>query len=329
MSDATEEETRAVAEDEQPPQPFRVRDVFQFRRATEEKEEAEEEAPEPTLATTVPEQPTTLRIGDRAPNWWEPKVEIASECEHPNPRTCRVEGNDQPLPFWCPDCKTELHPDIPDTEPAAVTRKPTPTPAPAPAGDCEHPAPHEVRSKATGQLLAYWCADCEEQLEVPDDYDELADVTEGGDGGGVDEDGNPVPKVPVAVRRRWTMHGSGRKTYSRPVYGKTSGEGKKSGIEAWKALPQKTRHLLYNGAALGCGYYLGVPQFFTAQVAYLVGKYDSWTDFYVCVWYGVAIGILALDYHTRGWLPPFALAARIPLVSMIVGSLYYGVPAAI
>lgn len=312
------------------PAPFRARDVFTFRRPksedapeTEQTKETEE-APEPAPVATVPEQPKTLRIGERAPDWWAPKPVLTGGCEHPNPRTFRIEGSDQPIPFWCPDCKADLQPDIPDDEPPAGV--------PMPAKECEHPTPHEVRNKVTGQLVAYWCADCETQLGVPDDYDELADVTDGdgeeGDGGEGDEDGKPVDKVPASIRHRWSMRGNGKKTYARPVYGKTSDERKKSGIEAWTGLPKKTRHLLYNGTALGAGFWIGVPQFFTAEVAYLVDTYGSWTDFYVCIWYGVAAGIWVIDYRTRNWFPPFALAARIPLVSMIVGVLLYGNPAA-
>jgi hypothetical protein len=199
---------------------------------------------------------------------------------------------------------------------------------------CAHPSPHEVRSSVTNQLLAFWCAACATQLPVPDDYDELKDVTEeepgeeDKEGAEGPEDGGPADKVPPSIRRRWGLKGSGATGYTRPVYGKTPDERRKSLIEAWTGMSRKTRHLLYNGAALGAGFYLGVPQFFTAEVAYLVKTYDSWTDFYVCVWYGVAVAIWALDYRTRNWFPLFALATRVPLVSMIVGVLLYGTPAA-
>ena len=73
---------------------------------------------------------------------------------------------------------------------------------------------------------------------------------------------------------------------------------------------------------------MGIPQFFTAEVAYLAASYDSWTDFHVCVWYGVALGVWMCDHHARNWWPLFAWAARVPLVSMIIGALLYGTPAA-
>ncbi|MFH8577171.1 hypothetical protein [Streptomyces zaomyceticus] len=349
MSDTTEEqaeETEAPeAEDERA---FRVRDVFQFRRPAAPETDEEPPADEASAAPEIPPMPTEApavpapRVGRAAsdndhqlPDWWNPTKAITlgaptdKPCQHPNPRTFRMEPSGKVVPFWCPDCETDLHPDVPDAKP-----KPKPKAAPArPSGKpCEHPEPHEVRNKLTGQLLAFWCADCETQLEVPDDYDELADVTdeEDGDGGEAGEHGKPVDKVPPSIRQRWgqSLRGNGPKSYSRPVYGKDSAEQKKSLIDAWTGMSRKTRHLLYNGSALGAGFVMGVPQFFTDEVAYLVDTYSSWTDFYVCVWYGVAVGIWVLDHRTRGWFPVFSWITRIPLVSMIVGALLYGNPAA-
>ncbi|WP_206281435.1 hypothetical protein, partial [Streptomyces albidoflavus] len=199
---------------------------------------------------------------------------------------------------------------------------------------CKHPDPEEVRSSVNGQLLAYWCTQCETQLDLPDDYDELQDVThaegEKGEKEEKGEKGEDGDKVPPTIRQRWNrgIRGTGQKSYKRPVYGKNSSAEKKALVEVWGQMSGKTRHLLYNGTALGAGFYLGVPQFFTAEVAYLADNYSSWTDFYVCVWYGVAVGIWALDVGTRGWFPVFSWLTRIPTVSMIVGSLYYGIPAA-
>ncbi|MFF1834183.1 hypothetical protein ACFVXE_08250 [Streptomyces sp. NPDC058231] len=187
---------------------------------------------------------------------------------------------------------------------------------------CEHPHPHAVHARPTGELVAYWCADCDTQLPVPEDMeDDEYDEEEGDDEG---EEG--VDKVPARIRRGWSMRGSGKRVYSRPTYncGKSP---KQSLIEAWTGMRPLTRHGLYNGGALALGFSLGVPQFFTAETAYLVATYDSWTDFYVCVWYGVAVAIWMLDQRTRNWLPAFALVARVPLVSVIVGVLLYGNPA--
>ncbi|GGW99835.1 hypothetical protein [Streptomyces chryseus] len=344
MSDTTEEETRE-AEAPEGERPFRVRDVFQFRRAgaPEADEEPADEGAAPG-APPMPTEPPTIpaaRVGREArddnhdvPAWWAPKADItaaaptAQACQHLKPYTFTVKDTGEVIPHWCPDCKTDLTPDAqaapeakPKTAPAAPAR---------PSGPCQHPEPHEVRNKVTGQLLAFWCADCETQLEVPDDYDELTDVTKEDDGGEDGEDAKPADPVPPSIRQRWTqgIRGTGQKSYSRPVYAKDSAERKKALIEVWSGMSRKQRHLLYNGTALGAGFYLGVPQFFTAEVAYLVDTYDSWTDFYVCIWYGVAVALSALDYRTRGWFPVFSWLTRIPLVSMIVGVLLYGNPAA-
>ncbi|WP_327415443.1 hypothetical protein [Streptomyces sp. NBC_01233] len=358
MSDTTEEQTgeTEAPDTAEEARPFRVRDVFQFRRpATPETDEdtpADEAAPEappmPTEPPTIPAQSATTADGagrsnaaHRVPHWWERDKDITapSSCQHPNVRTFRLSTGEQ-VPFWCPDCKTEVTPDLPDRlakPPAAASTGSIKwingVPHHVPAPTCKHPDPEEVRSSVNGQLLAYWCTQCETKLDLPDDYDELQDVTKDDDADPEnegDQDGEDVDKVPPTIRQRWGqgIRGTGQKSYNRPVYGKDSTAKKKALIEVWGQMSGKTRHLLYNGTALGAGFYMGVPQFFTAEVAYLVDTYSSWTDFYVCVWYGVAAGIWVLDYRTRGWFPVFSWLTRIPTVSMIVGALLYGTPAA-
>ncbi|MGW3691901.1 hypothetical protein [Streptomyces sp. NPDC005125] len=186
-------------------------------------------------------------------------------------------------------------------------------------GAARAPHPHAVHASLTGELVVYWCEDCETQLPVPDGMED--DDEEDEEGG--EED---VDKVPARIRRGWSMRGSGKRVYSRPTYNRGKSP-KNSLIEAWTGMRPLTRHGLYKGGALALGFSLGVPQFFTAETAYLAATYDSWTDFYVCIWYSVAVAIWMFDQRTRNWLPPVALAARVPLVSMIVGVLLYGTPA--
>ncbi|MFD9903890.1 hypothetical protein [Streptomyces sp. NPDC059063] len=184
---------------------------------------------------------------------------------------------------------------------------------------CAHPAPHEVRSRPTGQLVAYWCADCGTQLDVPDDYeDDDQDDEEPA------EDSDPVPPT---IRRRWSLRGSGRKTYSRPRYVQARPAPRQSLIGWWQGMSAPSRWLLYNSTALGAGFALGIPQFFTDETAYLVAANDSWADPGAFVGYGMALAVWMWDYRTRAWIPPFALAARIPLISLAVGGLLYGNPA--
>ncbi|MFJ7592501.1 hypothetical protein ACIQZO_35050 [Streptomyces sp. NPDC097617] len=313
MSDTTDEET-SEAEAPEGEKPFRARDVFQFRRlpkntgeaaAGEPEEEPEAESEDEPKIPPEPKDPPPVAApgrsdgGHRIPNWWEPKASLSSD-EDAARRSRAAVGTVK----WING---------------------VPHHVPPVAETCEHPNPHEVRAKPTNELVAYWCSGCETQLEVPDEYDELEGIS--GDEGEEGDD-EPADEVPSAVRRRWGVRGTGEKTYKRPVFGKDSAGQKKSLIEAFTEMQPKTKHLLYNGTALGAGFYLGVPQFFTAEVAYLAATYDSWTDFYVAIWYGVAAGITVLDYRTRGWFPLFSWATRIPLVSMIVGALYYGIPAA-
>ncbi|MFC8886584.1 hypothetical protein [Streptomyces cinereoruber] len=293
---------------------FRARDVFQFRRpatATADDEEgAGEAAPEaPTHAApaAVPPAREAGTDGHRMPNWWEHGKDVLA------PRTV-------PAPTVTDGVKW-------------IGRVPHHVPA---ASLCSHPAPHAVRAQPTNKLVAFWCEDCATQLEVPESYDELAAVTEAPesptedpeeaeeDGGG-EESGKGIAKVPAAIRARWNGTFGG-KVYSRPAY-RSGPTPKLSLVQIWGQTSPKTRHLLYNGTALGIGAWFGVPQWFTAEVAYLDATYDSWTEPYVCLWYGIAVGIWAIDHRTGRWLPPFALIGRIPLVSMIVGVLLYGTPA--
>lgn len=322
--------------------PFRVRDVFQLRRPAEREDREEPPAAVAPQAAQVPPMPTeppaipAPPVGRAAradnhhvPDWWSTDKDITpaapanQSCQHPNPYSFRLDG--QVIPYWCPDCKTELAEDFLDANPKPEPARPGGKP-------CQHPDPHEVRSKVTRRLLAFWCADCETQLEIPDDYDELDDVTETDtdDGGGqAGSGGGPVDKVPAVIRKRWEqLRGNGGTSYSRPAYPAAVASPKKSLIDAWTGMSAKSKHLLYNGAALGVGFWIGVPQFFTAEVAYLDATYDSWTALPVIPWYCIAVAIWVLDHRTRRWFPPFAILTRVPLVSMIVGALLYGTPAA-
>lgn len=226
----------------------------------------------PDAEDSRPDEP--VRGGGRLPAWWEPKGDLT-------------------------DVDKEALPPVP--APRRTDEEP-----------CEHPNPHAVHARPTGELVAYWCEDCATQLEVPYEAD-------GGEEGGEEGD-----EVPAKLRERWRRRGSAARIYQRPTYCDNKPAPKQSLIQWWLGLDAPTRWLLYNGTALGAGFYLGVPQFCKAETAYLVDTYGSWTDWHVVIWYGVALAIWALDHRTRGWFPPFALAARVPLVSMVIGTLLYG-----
>lgn len=274
-----------------------------MRQANEGDEPEAPETPPPPAEPPAPPVVPPARIGREAtgaghnvPNWWDKDKTLRvttdgdddSGCTHPNPRTARVGASDQLVPYWCPDCKTTLTLAAADTAPA---KAPTGPPASAPAEDEE---------------------DQEDNEPGPDDEVD-------GDGDEAEEDGG---KAAGRTGSRW-LYGSGKKRYTRPVYAQKSAP-KQSLLEWWGSLSRTTRHGLYNGAALGIGFWVGVPQFFTHEVAHLVATYHSWTAFYVCVWYVIAAVIWAVDHKSRDWLPPLALLGRVPLISMIIGALLYG-----
>ncbi|MDN3056887.1 hypothetical protein PH213_20495 [Streptomyces sp. SRF1] len=224
-----------------------------------------------------PSKPT--HGGARLPNWWEPKGDLTD-----------TKKNNPPV--------TAAH-----RTPAEDTEDKEP---------CVHPNPHAVHARPTGELVAYWCENCETQLEVLPEED------------GDEEAGEDGDQVPARLRDRWRRSNSATRIYQRPTYWDTKPAPRQNLIGWWLGLSAPTRWLVYNGTALGVGAYLGVPQFFTAETAYLVHTYGSWSDWHVCIWYGVAMGVWAIDARTRGWFPLFALGARVPLVSMVVGCLLYG-----
>lgn len=268
-------------------------------------------APEPTPAAEsvpapAPAPAPRVRGGAGMVDWWNARnAEVNGACQHPNPRTTQV--GSIAVPYWCPDCQTELHLDIPN-EPRTIK-----------AERCDHPSPHAVRAQPTGELVAYWCQDCATQLPVPEEFDELEELADQWQKLGESDE------VPETIRRRWDPRGSGKKAYARPAYG-TRPAPRQSLVQWWMGIDGPSRWLLYNGTALAGGFAVHIPQFFTRETAYLVAHHPSWTDAHVCVWYGVAVLVLVIDRKTRAWVWPFALAGRVPLVSMVVGVLLYGNP---
>ena len=153
--------------------------------------------------------------------------------------------------------------------------------------------------------------------ELPDDSDEdLVDADE--------QDEEAEEGEEDKARRRFGRRSSARRIYARPTYFDSRPSPKQSVLQWWLGLSAPTRWGLYNGTAAAGGYALHVVQFFHAETAYLVAHHHSWTDPYVCVWYGVSAGLWVFDYKTRSFWPLFALPARIPLVSAVVGVLLYG-----
>lgn len=206
----------------------------------------------------------------------------------------------------------EPGPDTPDNRPDSPD-----TGVPHPVGPSRLPdwwAPHKpdlAVDEDTAQPRTLLTKDRDEDDEPNDEADDPAD----------EDSGDEVAKEPA--RRRWLPRG-GQHIYRRPTFRDDRPAPKQALIGWWLHLPARYRWGLYNGTALAAGFTLGVPQFFTAETAYLVHAYGTWTNPHVLVWYGMALALWMLDHRTRAWLPPFALAARMPLVSMVVGVLLYG-----
>lgn len=151
--------------------------------------------------------------------------------------------------------------------------------------------------------------------ELPDDTDEDLDDADEQD----DQEGDEGKQ-----RRRFGRRSGARRIYARPTYLDNRPSPKQSVLQWWLGISAPARWGLYNGTAAAAGFALHVVQFFHAETAYLVAQHHSWTNPYVCIWYGVAAGLWVFDYKTRAFWPLFALAARIPLVSAVVGVLLYG-----
>lgn len=123
--------------------------------------------------------------------------------------------------------------------------------------------------------------------------------------------------------RRWDPRGNGK--HNRLTYWETPP--KQSAITAWHSISRPTRWLAYNGVALAGGWYLGLPQWVTAQTAYLVSVHHTWADPMYAIWGACVVGLMQLDCQTRIWWPPLALVTRVPMASVVAGVLLYGNPA--
>jgi hypothetical protein len=258
---------------------------------------AEVDAPKPVPAPAVEPLPEPAFEPDPGPVF-EPEPEPAFEPE-PEPamvRAPRTVPASEPPP---------LRPG--DRAPAWWEPKPVIVgPDYAPAEEAPGPKP----------LPAVEKTDDDQGDDEPEDVEDTGDKEESKE----TEDGEETETA-----RRWGLRGSGDRQYTRPTFS-TRTQSKSSLAEWWTGRSPRSRWLLYNGTALAAGFALGVPQWFTAETAYLDATYDSWTEFYVCVWYGVAVAIWMFDHKSRRWFPPFALVARIPLISMVVGVLLHGSP---
>jgi hypothetical protein len=104
------------------------------------------------------------------------------------------------------------------------------------------------------------------------------------------------------------------------------GTGYRTSFAEWRAgVDPRWKALAQNGAGLGVGWYLGVPQWIARETAYLVQHCDGWTDSMALTGYVPAVIILWFDRRThraRGFL---AYPARALTVCLIVGVFCQGI----
>jgi hypothetical protein len=180
------------------------------------------------------------------------------------------------------------------------------------------PAPTDPTKPARTPRIPHWRKGPQPDL-TEDALDEGPEDEEPEDEGEYEEDSDDEPETP---RRRWDPRGAG--AHTRPRYREPRHTPRQTPVEWWRHMPARNRWALYNSTALAAGFALHLPQLATAQTAYLVDTYHSWTDVHVYTWYLVTALIWACDHTTRRWHWALALPCRIPLISIVVGVLLYG-----
>lgn len=217
------------------------------------------------------------------------------------------------MPEIISDPDTEIAP-FPTATPPARPPEPNPPAAPEPAADNEPVPPEPTRAARIphwrkGPTLDLATTDDDPDNEPPDDE-------------GQPEDQEAEPQTPGHRHPR----GTGKRPAYREPHPPLRQALRQAPVEWWRTMPARNKWALYNGTAVACGWALHAPQWVTAETAYLVTTYHSWTDIHVYTWYCIAALAWAVDYQARGWHWLLALPARIPLASIVVGVLLYGTP---
>lgn len=93
-------------------------------------------------------------------------------------------------------------------------------------------------------------------------------------------------------------------------------------LDAWDNVPPRLKWLLFHAAAAGIGWRLGWVRWSTNTAAWFAAGHAM--TFSAFVLYGLGVGALALYryFQTRMW--PVALAAAVPVSSVVLGLLLYG-----
>lgn len=242
-----------------------------------------------------------------------------------------------------PDWWAKDRPPLADEEEPAGQEEPD---VPAADEDQEQPEPGEEPSSRPGlrARVRTWVEAVEERTghrqapeDTPEDTGDTADDEAGDDeedagdtGEGGPKEGGPVSKTTGALRWPSRPQKAPRPRH-RPRFAAAGiphtmkpAKERKSLLEIIRSTPDHVRWMVYNGSALGAGFWLGWPQWVKDGTAYLAAEHTL-TDTYSLTCYALAAGVLFLDYRARGWVLPVAWLFRIPTVSLAVGVPLHGV----
>ncbi|MFE9391684.1 hypothetical protein [Streptomyces sp. NPDC006784] len=144
---------------------------------------------------------------------------------------------------------------------------------------CTHPQPHPVHAQPTNELVAYWCADCGTQLDVPEPAREPRRRLPAIKTGAVDQRAEQVRQHLHVEHRTWV--------------------------------------LLYNGSAAGLGWAFGLVDLFGGWITGCGRDYSVTTALLLGSGIVVLLGQV-LDRRTRGWWGPLPWICRAPLASAVL-----------
>ncbi|MCX5431877.1 hypothetical protein OHU11_29960 [Streptomyces sp. NBC_00257] len=326
MTDTTE---APEAEDERP---FRVRDIFQFRRPaaleTDEEPTAEEAPPEAPPMPIAPPTIPAARVGRAArtddhhvPNWWDAdKTQLTS----PRPAADGVKWINgvphhvpAPVPQPAAEQTAEAEPkrasaedkclhlsllslrDEADKGDGEVVARlcldcnlRLPATDPEPKPDCEHEQRLEARSES-GKLIGYVCAAAGCGARLS------VEEVHGRAGKWLRSTGRYYPRIP------------------NPLSPKVA-----EGGEVKPALSPGTLRLLANAGAAGAGYRLGL----VPLIGHAIEECGRTTSIGGALTLGGGVVLVVAhvwDRKTRHWHPITAWVARIPLASAITALALY------
>ncbi|QPL14127.1 hypothetical protein QEH48_gp098 [Streptomyces phage TurkishDelight] len=195
------------------------------------------------------------------------------------------------------------------------------------------PAAEDTPREDSGDAEAGDEPEDDEDADAGEEPEDDEDTGEGDTGDTGDTGKGTGPKPGGPVRKTSPGRVKARRPRSRPRFSAPgiphtmkADKERRSLVEVIRSTPDHVRWMTYSGSALAGGFYLGWPQWVRDGAAFLATEHPSLTDAYSFTCYGLAAGVLVLDYRARGWALPFAWAARVPTASLVVGVLMYGDP---